>query len=54
MPVYLPTGFSKERLAKYEKSYEDFARMLVEKFDGRAHWGKNRDWVSKDKKNLAS
>jgi FAD/FMN-containing dehydrogenase len=45
MPVYLPTAFPSEMAAAYDKKYEDFARLLIEKFSGRAHWGKNRDWV---------
>jgi FAD/FMN-containing dehydrogenase len=45
MPVYLPTAFPKEMAADYDSKYEDFARLLIEKFSGRAHWGKNRDWT---------
>jgi L-gulonolactone oxidase len=45
MPVYLPTAFPPEMAAAYDRKYEDFARLLIEKFSGRAHWGKNRDWV---------
>jgi len=48
MPVYLPSGFSKEKLKEHEAAYEEFARMLVMNFNGRAHWGKNRDWVFKE------
>ena len=45
MPVYLPTAFPKEMAADYDSKYEDFARLLIEKFSGRAHGGKNRDWT---------
>ena len=47
MPVYLPTAFSPEQKAKYDHPYEEFARMLIEKFSARPHWGKNRDWLFK-------
>ncbi|MBI3556355.1 MAG: hypothetical protein HY074_08850 [Deltaproteobacteria bacterium] len=47
MPVYLPTAFSKEQQSGYDRPYEEFARLLIEKFGGRPHWGKNRDWVFK-------
>lgn len=52
MPVFIPVGFSKERFKKYEKKYVNFAKMLMEKFDARPHWGKNRDWVFKYAKEL--
>jgi len=45
MPVYLPTAFPKEMATDYDAKYEDFARLMIERFSGRAHWGKNRDWV---------
>jgi FAD/FMN-containing dehydrogenase len=45
MPVYLPTAFPKEMANEYDSRYEDFARLMIERFSGRAHWGKNRDWA---------
>ena len=45
MPVYVPIGYSKERFDAYEKQYIDFARLLIERFSGRPHWGKNRQWA---------
>lgn len=45
MPVYVPTGFSKERFAQYENQYIEFAQMLIKDFSGRPHWGKNREWT---------
>lgn len=45
MPVYLPSGFGPDRQAEYDKVFEDFARLLIEKHGGRAHWAKNRNWV---------
>ena len=45
MPVYLPSGFSEDQIKEHEAAYEEFARMLVMKFDGRGHWAKNRNWL---------
>lgn len=45
MPVYVPTGLPVEMMKKYEKPFEEFARMLVEDFGGRPHWGKNKEWL---------
>lgn len=44
MPVYVPVGFSEEQFAAYEKQFVDFASMLIERYSGRPHWGKNRQW----------
>jgi FAD/FMN-containing dehydrogenase len=44
MPVYVPVGFSKSEFEEYEKQYVEFASMLIKKFSGRPHWGKNRSW----------
>jgi hypothetical protein len=45
MPVYVPIGYSKERFDAYEKQYVEFAKLLIERFSGRPHWGKNRQWA---------
>lgn len=45
MPVYVPVGFSAEQFMAYEKPFVEFARMLIERFSGRPHWGKNRQWT---------
>lgn len=45
MPVYVPIGYTKERFEAYEKQYMQFARLLIERFSGRPHWGKNRQWA---------
>lgn len=45
MPVFIPVGFSAKRFAAYEKQFVDFAKMLIEKYSARPHWGKNRDWT---------
>ncbi|MCO4795356.1 MAG: FAD-binding protein [Bacteriovoracaceae bacterium] len=52
MPVYLPVGFSRNQARAYDKIYEDFAKLLVNKHKGRAHWAKNRNWIFPYQKNL--
>jgi hypothetical protein len=47
MPVFLPYGFNEERNKEYDSPYEEFTRILIQKFKGRAHWAKNRNWVFK-------
>ena len=47
IPVYLPTAFPQGRKQSYDSPYEEFARMLVRDFNGRGHWGKNREWLFK-------
>lgn len=54
MPVYLPVGFSEDMKASYDSIYENFARMLVEKFGARVHWGKNRAWLFQLERDRAS
>lgn len=44
IPIYLPTAFNQEQMAKYEKPYVEFTKFLIEEFNGRPHWGKNRQW----------
>lgn len=45
IPVYVPVGFTQEEFDKYEKQYVEFTKMLIEKYSGRPHWGKNRQWA---------
>jgi UDP-N-acetylenolpyruvoylglucosamine reductase len=45
IPTYLPVGFFGERYESYHRPYKEFARFLIEEFDGRPHWGKNREWT---------
>lgn len=45
MPVFIPVGFSREKFKEYEMQFEEFAKILMEKYSARPHWGKNRDWV---------
>ncbi len=45
MPVYLPLGFSKQQFEDYERQFVEFARLLIEDYSGRPHWGKNRAWA---------
>ncbi len=45
MPVYIPIGFSKQKYAEYESQYVEFTKMLITKFSGRPHWGKNKLWA---------
>ena len=52
MPIYLPTGFPQARRQEYDFAYEEFARILVGQFGGRAHWAKNRNWIFKWQRNL--
>lgn len=47
MPVFIPVGFSDKKFEEYERQFSEFARMLIDKFSARPHWGKNRDWVFK-------
>jgi FAD/FMN-containing dehydrogenase len=47
MPVYIPVGFTKERYAEYESQFVEFTKMLITKFSGRPHWGKNKQWALK-------
>ena len=52
IPAYTPTGFPPESLHEYEKKYETLTQLLVEKYQGRAHWGKNSNPVFKLQKDL--
>jgi FAD/FMN-containing dehydrogenase len=45
IPSYIPTGFTDHRRALYDLPYEEFTRKLIEEFNGRPHWGKNREWA---------
>jgi FAD/FMN-containing dehydrogenase len=45
IPAYQPQGFSAEELAAHELPYHEMVEGLLRKFGGRAHWGKNADWV---------
>jgi FAD/FMN-containing dehydrogenase len=45
MPVYIPQGFGPEEFDHYEKQYQEFASMLIRDFNGRPHWGKNKEWT---------
>jgi hypothetical protein len=45
IPTYLPVGFEGKRYKDYHQPYKDFAKFLIEDFNGRAHWGKNREWA---------
>jgi FAD/FMN-containing dehydrogenase len=45
LSVYQPTGFPLELQARYDAPYDEFGRVLLEDFSGRAHWGKNVDWL---------
>lgn len=45
MPVYIPVGFNEAEFSAYEKQYQEFVTMLIKKFDGRPHWGKNKEWT---------
>ncbi len=45
MPIFLPAGFEDNAKFEHEKNFYDFAKLLIEKYQGRAHLGKNMDWV---------
>jgi FAD/FMN-containing dehydrogenase len=44
-PTPYPAGLPNELRDEYEKPYTELARLLIEKFHARGHWGKNRNWV---------
>lgn len=54
MPVFVPVGFSEDRFIAYEKQFATFAKMLIENYSAKPHWGKNRNWVFKYTKDLGS
>lgn len=43
--AYEPFGFPKALKEAYDLPHNDLAKMLIQQFGGRAHWGKNRDLV---------
>jgi FAD/FMN-containing dehydrogenase len=45
MPVYVPVGMDHKTFDQYEKQYVDFAKLMIEQYSGRPHWGKNRQWA---------
>lgn len=45
MPIYMPIGFSPQQMATYLAPFEEYVTALITDFDGRGHWGKNRDWI---------
>ncbi|GAA4651227.1 hypothetical protein GCM10023116_35100 [Kistimonas scapharcae] len=45
IPIFMPSAFPPAENAWYQYPYQEFTRLLVEDFGGRAHWGKNRGWV---------
>jgi hypothetical protein len=45
MPVYIPVGFTQAQRDKIENIYVGYTKLLVDNFEGRPHWGKNRDWA---------
>jgi FAD/FMN-containing dehydrogenase len=46
-PAYYPIGFPPEKKEKYSQLYEEMTKILVEKFHGRPHWGKNNEAIFK-------
>ncbi len=44
-PYFRPLGFPRSLATDYLKSYKKMAKLLIEKYHGRAHFGKNQDWV---------
>jgi FAD/FMN-containing dehydrogenase len=43
--VYSPLGQSEEEILEYQKPYRELISSLMTRFEGRAHWGKNQDWI---------
>ena len=52
MPVYVPTALTPEMESEYQRQFEDYAKLLIGHYSGRAHWGKNRDWTLKMQREL--
>jgi FAD/FMN-containing dehydrogenase len=45
--VYAPAGFNEEQKRRFEAPYQEWIRKIIVDGEGRAHWGKNRNWVFK-------
>ncbi len=45
MPIYVPIGFSATERAAYMAPFHEYVTALITRFDGRGHWGKNRDFI---------
>ena len=45
MPIYLPVGLSEQENQDYHTKYHQFVKLLINEFNGRAHWGKNKEWA---------
>jgi FAD/FMN-containing dehydrogenase len=46
-PTFRPLGYSHDQMDKYNLNYRNMLGLLIEKYHGRAHLGKNEDWVFK-------
>jgi FAD/FMN-containing dehydrogenase len=45
LPVPDPVAFGENWMAWYEAPYREVMTTLIQDFGGRAHLGKNKDWV---------
>ena len=54
IPVYIPVGFSTEKMEAYLATSHKIVQLLIEEYGGRAHWGKNQDWVFAGQKDLGT
>ena len=43
--AYFPMGFPPEQVEAYLQPYRDTIKILLKEFAGRAHWGKNEEWI---------
>lgn len=46
-PSYYPIGFPVDKKEPYSRLYEGAIKLLIEKYHGRPHWGKNNEAVFK-------
>lgn len=53
-PVYRPFAFSESLEDGYFAPYERLAHLILEKYQGRAHWGKNEEWIFDREREIGS
>lgn len=53
-PSYYPIGFEPARREEYANQYAEIFKILIEKFQGRAHLGKNQDSIFAHQKKVGN
>ena len=45
MPIYIPVGFDQAKMADYLAPFIEYTTYLIQNYDARGHWAKNREWM---------